>query len=108
MKFIAVYMAPVGTFDEMMTNATPEQQKQGMDSWMSWSEKHKAMLSDVGNPTGKNMRVTTDGVEAVRDEVCGYSIAQANSHEEAVEIFKDCPFLETKGTYIDVLEAMPM
>jgi hypothetical protein len=33
-KFLVVYMADRATFEKMMKESTPEQQKLGMDAWM--------------------------------------------------------------------------
>src|SRR5207302_7434201 len=35
-KFLVLYMAPSAQFEQMMKNATPEQQQKGMDAWMKW------------------------------------------------------------------------
>jgi hypothetical protein len=34
-KFMVLYMASGADFERMMKNSTPEQQKKGMDAWMS-------------------------------------------------------------------------
>jgi hypothetical protein len=62
----------------------------------------------MGNPIGKNMRVTKSGAAAVRNEVCGYSMLSADSHEAAAAVFADCPHLDLKGAYIEIGECMPM
>ena len=101
-------MAPNASIDEMMKKSTPEQQKAGMDAWMGWMEKHKASMTDMGNPLSKNKRVTKGGVSDTRNEVCGYSIVEAASHDEAAALFADCPHFELPGAYVDVLQCMPM
>ena len=79
-------MAPVGAFDEMMKNATPEQQQKGMDKWMAWGDDHKADIVDFGAPGGKNMRVTKDHMTDVRNEVTGYSVVRAEIHKDAAAL----------------------
>jgi len=107
-KFLALYMAPIASLDEMMKTSTPEDRKKGMDDWTAWAGKHKDIITDMGNPIGKNMRVTKSGAAAVRNEVCGYSMLSADSHEEAAAIFADCPHFGLKGAYVEVMECMSM
>ena len=56
-KFLALYMANSAEFETMMKNATPEQQKKGMDAWMKWMGDHQASLVEGGAPLGKTKRV---------------------------------------------------
>ena len=63
---------------------------------------------DVGAPTGKNKRVAKSGVKDVRNEVTGYSVVQADSHDAATKMFKDNPMLQYPGAYIEVIEYMEM
>lgn len=108
-KYVAIYGAPVGTYDEMMKNPDPEKQKAGMDAWQKWMDAHKAsFVKDVNTPLGKNKRVTSDGVKDVRNEATGITIIEAESHEAAAKIFEDNPELKTPGTYVDVLEWVEM
>jgi hypothetical protein len=101
-------MAPNATIDAMMKNASPEDQKKGMDDWTAWMDAHKADLADMGAPTGKNKRVTKGGVSDTRNEVCGYTIVEADSHDAAAALFADCPHLEMDGAYVEVLECLEM
>ena len=107
-KFLVIYMAPVGAFDEMMKNPDPAKMKEMSDSWTSWMKAHEKSFTDQGAPTGKNKRVAKGSVKDVRNEVTGYSVVQAESHDEATKIFKDNPMLQTPGAYIEVLEWMEM
>ena len=108
MKFVALYMAPAASIDEMMKNSTPETQKGGMDAWMGWMEKHKANMAEMGAPLGKNERITKGGVSDMRNEVCGYSVIEAASQDEATKIFADCPHFELAGAYVDLMECVSM
>jgi hypothetical protein len=55
-KFLVLYKAPTASFEQMM-KSTPEQQKAGMDAWMTWSKSTKSIV-DMGGPLGKSLRVT--------------------------------------------------
>jgi hypothetical protein len=103
-KFVAIYMAPMAEIDKFRTSSSPERLKEVNDSWMKWVKAHEKSLVDRGSPTGKNKRVSKDKVQDVRNEVIGYSVVQAETHEEATKIFKDAPNLQIPGAYVEVLE----
>jgi hypothetical protein len=107
-KFLVLYQAPVASFDQMMKNSTPEQQKAGMEAWMTWSRKAASSIVDLGAPLGKSVRLTAAGAAAVRNELGGYSIMQGESKEALAESLKGHPHLMLPGGYIEVVELMPM
>lgn len=90
-----------------MSTMTPEQQKDGMKEWEQWS-KGKGVV-DMGSPLGKTKRVTASDVEDAKNEVGGYSIIEAGSHDEAAKKMQSNPhFKMIPGGWIDVMEIMPM
>ncbi len=107
-KFFVLYLAPLSAIDQMMTNPTPEQMKAGMDAWMTWMKSHQSELVDMGAPLGKTKRVTASGVSNVRNEVTGYTIVEAESHEAAAKMLEGHPHLNVAGAYIDVLAVTPI
>jgi hypothetical protein len=93
----------------MMKNATPDQQKKGMEAWMKWMGDHKASLVDGGAPLGKSKRVNAKGTSDTKNDVGGYSIVQAESAEAATKMFgRDHPHFQMPGAWIDVVEIMPV
>jgi hypothetical protein len=48
--------------------------------------------------------MTSKGATDVRNEVSGFSIVQADSHEAATKLFLGNPHLKIPGGYIEVLE----
>jgi len=108
-KFMVLYMASGAEFEKMMKNSTPEQQKKGMDAWMKWMGKNKKTLVDGGAPLGKTKRVDAKGASNTKNEVGGYSIVQARSHDDAAKMFgKDHPHLQMPGAWIEIVEIMPI
>ena len=108
-KFLALYMADASGMAEMMKNSTPEQRKKGTEAWEKWMEDNKASLADRGAPVGKTKRVDAKGIKDAKNDICGYSIVQANSADEAARVFgKDQPFLQMPGATIDIIEIMVM
>ena len=108
-KFLVLYMAPSAQFEQMMKSATPEHHQKGMDAWMNWMNANKASLVDGGAPLGKTKRVDANGTKDTKNEVGGYSIVQAESHDAAAKMFgKDHPHLHVPGAWIEIVEIMPI
>ena len=106
-KFLVLYKAPTSSF-EQMKKATPEQQKAGMDAWMTWSKKASAAIVDMGAPLGKSLRVTPGGSTASTNDLGGYSVLQAESKEALAETLKGHPHFMTPEGSIEVVELMPI
>jgi hypothetical protein len=106
-KFLVLYKAPTASF-EQMKKATPEQQKAGMDAWMSWSKKASGKIADMGGPLGKSLRVTQASSSPSTNDLGGYSILQAESKEALAESLKGHPHFMTPEGFIDVVEIMPI
>ena len=108
-KYMALYMAPISSLEQMMKNSTPEDKQKGMDAWKTWMDDNKASIVDMGAPLGKTMTVSPTGAVATKNEVCGYTIVQADSHEAAAKLFESSPHLTAmQGATIDVIECMEM
>ena len=106
-KFMVLYMANGADFERMMKESTPEQQKKGMDAWMKWMGDNKASMVDGGAPLGKSKKIDTKGASDTKNDVCGYSIVQAETAEDATKLFgKDHPHLQMPGSWVEVIEVM--
>lgn len=107
-KFFVLYLAPVASIEKMMANSSKEDMQKGMDSWMGWMNNHKSDLADMGAPLGKTKRVTASGVTNVKNEVTGYSIVEAESHDAAAKMMEGHPHLQMPDAYIDIVAVMPI
>jgi hypothetical protein len=110
-KYFVFYMASEGDFKKAMAGMpqmTPEAMKASMEEWTGWM-KSKGGVVDMGAPLGKTMKVTPTEISPMRNEVGGYSIIEAESHEEAAKKMQDSPhFKMMPGGWIEVMEVMPM
>ena len=96
-------------FEKMMKNSTPDQQKKGMDAWMKWMDANKPSIIDGGAPLGKTKRVDSNGASSMKNEIGGYSVVEAETHDAATKIFgKDHPHLQMPGAWIEIVEIMPL
>lgn len=106
-KFLALYMATVEQQAEWK-NTSPEDQEKEMGAWMEWMNAHQDSWVDMGNPVGKNQRVTTDGSGDSQNEVCGYSIVQAGSAEAAAALFTNSPHANQPNCWVDLMPIVDM
>jgi hypothetical protein len=102
MKFMALYMAPAASIAEMM-QGTEQDMKDGMAAWNDWSEKNRKAIDDMGAPLGKTRTVSASGVKDTKNEVTGFSIVEADSHDAAAKMFAGHPHLQIKGATIDIM-----
>ena len=107
-KFLVLYKASPSAF-EQMKKATPEQQKAGMEAWMSWSKKAGSSIVDMGGPLGKSVRVAKGGAtSAVTNDLGGYSVMQAESKEALAAHMKEHPHFMMPDGSIEIVELMPI
>ena len=104
-KFLVLYKSSPAAFEKMRAS-TPEQQKAGMDAWMSWSKKAASSIVDMGGPLGKSLRVTPDGSSPTSNDLGGYSVLQAESKEALAASFKGHPHFMTPESWIEIVELM--
>ena len=108
-KFLVLYKASAEAFQQMMKNTTPEQQKAGMEAWMSWSKKAASSIVDMGGPLGKSVRVAKGGaVSPAVNDLGGYSIMQAESKEALAATMKEHPHFMMPDGSIEIVELMPI
>ena len=106
-NFVVIYHAP-GSAMEYMKNATPEEMKKGMESWMAWSAKCGGALVDFGTPLAGGQRLSKSGSSPSDKNVTGYSILQAEDMDGAKALLKGHPHLEwAGGCEIEVHESLP-
>ena len=107
-KFLVLYKASPEAFQQAM-KSTPDQQKAGMDAWMTWSKKAASSIVDMGAPLGKTMKVTKNGASPSSNDIGGYSILQGESKEAVAASLKDHPHFKMMGeAFIEVVEVMPV
>jgi hypothetical protein len=102
MRYLALYMAPAATIAEMMKMSEADGKKE-MEAWIAWDAANKGAIVDLGSPLGKNKTVASSGVSDTHNEVTGYSIVEADSHDAAAKLFVGHPHLNHRGTRIEVV-----
>ena len=88
-------------------NTPPNEQENEMAEWMEWMKAQGDVWVDEGNPVGKNQRITDTATDA-QNEVCGYSIVQAESAEAAAAIFTNSPHTKQPNCWVDLMPVVDM
>jgi hypothetical protein len=111
-KFLAVYLGTpeaVGDWNKLTDAQRKEREQQGMKAWGEWMTRHSKMVIDTGGPLGKTKRVSKQGVQDARNDMTGYVIIEAESHEAAARLFEQHPhFTLFPGQAVDVMECLPI
>jgi len=102
-RFLAIYNGAAEEADK--SEVSREQRTEFMNAWATWAENNQGVLVDNGSSLFRKKRVTAEGSDDFTDSKTGYAIVEADSHDEAVQIFSDHPHLRLiKGNWIEVLE----
>ena len=84
-------------------------QQEGLAAWHDWMAEHEDLIVDVGGPLGKTKAVSPDGVEDISNNLSGFVVLYADSHEEAAELFVGHPhFAIFPGERVEIMPIMPI
>src|SRR5688500_10822550 len=93
-KFLAIYMgtqASIQEWNELDEKTRKERAAAGLKAWMAWGEARAAAILDHGSQLGKTTRASAEGIADIKNEMTGYVLVQAESHEAAAEMFAGHP-----------------
>ncbi len=108
-KFFVVYLTAPEVIENWMKNSTPEQRDAGMAEWANWFKENAKQVADIGAPLGKTKQVLPSGIISdVKNSLTGYSIIQAESHDDAAKIFQNHPHFKIPESSIEVLAMIDM
>lgn len=109
-KFLVLYHIPVHVMEEWAkTDAQVRQQQEAelMLKWDKWMSDHAGIVTSTES-AGKTKRVTAAGITDVRNDIVMCSVAVANSHEDAAQLFKNHPHFAIPEASIEIMEIRPM
>ncbi len=113
-KFLAVYTGTTAArersgWDQLSDADHKKLEKEGIAAWMAWGEKHKAAIVYNGDPLGKTKRTGLNGVTDIKNNLAGYTIVEAESHEAAAKMFEGHPhFTLFPGEAVEIMECLPI
>lgn len=108
-KYLLIYRSPVT--DTPPPQPSPEEMQAMFAAWDAWKSKFKREILDMGdglNPGGRVLGAddkVTDGpfVEA-KEVLGGFSIVQAESYEQALDVARACPVRQMPGSSVEIRE----
>jgi hypothetical protein len=76
---------------------------------MNWMNDNKASILEGGAPLGKTKHADAVGVSDTKNNIGGYSIVQAETHDAVAKLFgRVHPHLQMPGVWVEILEIMPL
>jgi hypothetical protein len=114
MQYMAVFTGSPAAMEKSgwakLDEATrQERERAGMSAWMAWGEKHKAAVVVEGGPLGKTKRVDRAGVADASNNIAGYIIVEADSHDAAARMFENHPhFTIFPGEAVEIMPCNPI
>lgn len=83
--------------------------QEGIAAWKAWIQQHHASISVMGGPLGKTKKITGRGIEDASNEMGGFMVVQAASHEAAAQLFENHPhFTVFPGESVEVMPVLPI
>src|ERR1700685_610978 len=113
-KFLAIYIGTAAALEKAGWNTMDEAKRKkleasGMQAWGEWMMVNKAAIVDQGGPLGKTKRAAAQGVSDTKNNLWGYVIVQAESHEAAARMFEKHPhFSIFPGDSVEIMECLPI
>ncbi len=93
--------------DSAGSSASPEEMQQTMQKWVEWMKQlgDHGHLKAIGNPLepagkvlkGKQKTITDGPYAEAKDLIGGYTLIEAKDLDEAAELAKGCPHLNSGG-----------
>ncbi|HVF17288.1 MAG TPA: hypothetical protein VNA21_10260 [Steroidobacteraceae bacterium] len=113
-QFLAIYLGSATSvnraqWDKLDEAGRKQKEQAGMQAWGQWMVEHQKSVVTTGGPLGKTKRVSPRGVEDTKNEMTGYVVLQAESHQAAAKMFENHPhFAIFPGDSIEVMECLPI
>ena len=109
-KFIALYLIPSAVMADW-AKTDPDTRKPAEEKmkteWQQWMKIHAKMVK-LTEAVGKTKRITASGIADGKNDICLYSIIEADSHEAAAKIFEKHPHLQIPQASIEVMAVRGM
>jgi hypothetical protein len=113
-KFLAIYLGSPSAFEKAGWNTMDEAKRKkleasGMKAWGDWMVAHQAATVESGGPLGKTKRTAAQGVSDTKNNMTGYIVIQAESHDAAARMFEHHPhFSIFPGDSVEIMECLPI
>ena len=108
-RFLAVYTGQPNLTGAPPPEMSPQQLEAGMAAWGAWMETNAAHVVDPGGPLGVTKKVSKAGVEDTHNQLGGFTLIEAESHEAAARLFENHPhFTHFPGEAVEIMPCLPI
>ena len=113
-NYLAVFVGSkdnprMGEWMKMSDAERKAKEQEGIAAWGAWMQKHAASVVGEGGPLGKTKRVSSNGIADVSNNLGGFVVVKADSHEAAAKLFENHPhFTIFPGEGVEVMPVMPI
>lgn len=113
-NFLAVFIgnATAPKFAEFMSMEEGKRKQleaSGIKAWQDWMKTHQAVIVDGGGPLGKTKRIGPQGISDTKNDLSGFVVVKADSHEVAAKLFEHHPhFSIFPGDSVEIMECLPI
>lgn len=105
-KYMAIYTGTTSAAEQARAAGTIDEEG-GMKAWGEWVARYAASIVDHGGPLGKTKKVSRDGISDISNTAAAYVIVEANSHEQAAEMFRGhAHFTKFPGEGVEIMEIL--
>ena len=111
-NFLAIYtgtQAKLDAWNQLDEQERKKRDEAGVEAWMQWGREHAAAIVDMGSPLGKTKRAAADGISDIKNNIAGYVVVRAASHDAAARLFEKHPhFTIFPGDSVEIMECLPL
>lgn len=111
-RYLAVYIGTPAGMDAWNALSETERQQRhvkGVQAWKDWVADNQAAIVEVGAPLGQTLRASPRGIDKTKNALTGFTVVQAQSHEQAAALFEGHPhFTLFPGDSVEILECLPI
>jgi hypothetical protein len=112
--FLAIYTGTANArersgWDKMDEHKRKQREAAGMQAWGDWMTTHKSVIVVTGGPLGKTKKADGEGITDIRNNMVGYVVVAAESHDAAARMFVNHPhFTIFPGDSVEIMECLPI
>jgi hypothetical protein len=109
-NYLAVFtgtQAKLDAFRALDERERTKREEAGITAWSEWATTHAPSIVEMGGPLGKTKRTAADGVSDIRNNLAGYTVVRAESHDAAAKLFLEHPhFTIFPGDAVEIMECL--
>ena len=110
-KYLAIYIANEAALEQARREAAeanrPLIDPEGMKPWLEWVKANADSIVEMGRPVGRTKQLSSEGTSDPRNNITGYTVVQAGSHEAAAKLFENHPHITVfPGSTVEIMECL--